>query len=114
MPKALLKNYSCGPDTEIYGPGPPREYSGWTNIIDAIGLMNLSTMAPLAFPRALSTVVANDVYKLPMINASGGVYLPTFSLLLPGRTNFTYQLLALPLLLCPEDLRLYLVLGVLS
>ena len=71
IPKVLLKNYSCGPDNEIERPGPSREYSGWTKIVDAIGLMKLFTMDPLEFPRALSTVVANDISKFFMINASG-------------------------------------------
>ena len=51
--------------------------------------MNLSTMNPIVFPRALSTVVANYVSKLSIINVSGGGgSFPTFSSLCPGRTNF--------------------------
>ena len=58
--KALLKISSCGPDTTIDVPGPSSKYGGCPNIFYALGLMNLSTMAPLVFPRALSTVVANN------------------------------------------------------
>ena len=51
--------------------------------------MNLSTMAPLLLPQALSTVVDNDVSKSSMINALGeGGLLPKSSLLLPGKTYF--------------------------
>ena len=50
--------------------------------------MNLSTMDPLAFSQALSTVLDNDVPKFSMINVSGGGYFETFSFLFPGRTNF--------------------------
>ena len=78
IPKALLDISSCGVDATINGPGPSRKYAVWKNIVNALGLMNLFTMAVLALPQALSTVVANDVSKLTMINASGGTYLPTF------------------------------------
>ena len=70
--KSSLKNTSCSPDTAIDSPGPPREYNGCPNIVDALDVMNLSTMDPLVFLQALSTVVANNVSKLSMINASGG------------------------------------------
>ena len=83
-----MKNSSCGPETAIDGPGPSNEYTGWPNIVDDIGLMNIYTMDPLALPRDLSTVVANDVSKLSMLNASGGGSFPTFSFLFPGRTTF--------------------------
>ena len=86
--KALLKNSSCGPDTEIDGPGSSSKYTGCPNIFDALSLMKLSTMDPLVFPRDLSTVVANDVSKLSMINASGGVSFPTFYFLCPERKTF--------------------------
>ena len=82
--KVLLKNSSFGPDTAIDGPGPSSEYTGCPNIVDALVLMNLYTMNPLVFPKSLSTMMANDAYKLSMINASGGVYFPHFSLLYPG------------------------------
>ena len=59
--KSTLKKSSCGPDTAIDGPGPSRKYIGCPKIVYAIGLMNLSTMSPLMFPRSFSTVVANDV-----------------------------------------------------
>ena len=84
----MLKNSSCGPETVINGSYPCSEYSGWENIVDAIGLLNLSTMDPLVLPRSLSTVVANDVSKLSMISTSGGSYLPKFYLLCSGITNF--------------------------
>ena len=42
-------------------------------------------MAPLVFPRALYTVMAKYVSKLSTINASRGVYFPTFSLMCPWR-----------------------------
>ena len=50
IPKVLLKNYSCGPDNEIESPGPSREYSGWTNAVGDVGLMNLYKMNPFVFP----------------------------------------------------------------
>ena len=70
--KSLLKNSLCGPETSIDGPGPSSEYSGWTNHVDALGMIKLSIMDPLALPRDLSNVVANNISKLSMINASGG------------------------------------------
>ena len=76
--KALLRKYSCGSCTAIDGPGPSRKYTGCPNIFHALGLMNLSKMDPLMLPQALSTVMANDVYKLSIINASGRVSFPTF------------------------------------
>ena len=88
LPKSPLKNSLCGPDTAIDGPGPSRKYSGWPNIVHAIGLMNLFKMAPLVFLLSPSTVVANNASKLSMINAYRVFFLPTFSLLCPGRTNF--------------------------
>ena len=47
IPNVLVKNSSCGPETAIYGPGPSSEYTGYPNIVDALGLMNLSTMEPI-------------------------------------------------------------------
>ena len=58
------------------------------NIVYALGLMNIYKMDPLAFPRDLSTVVANDVSKLSMITAYGGSF-NFFYLMFPGRTNFS-------------------------
>ena len=74
--RALLKKASCGPDTAIDVSGPSIEYTGRSKIVDALGLMNLSTMDPLVLPQALSTVMANNVSKLSMINTSGGGFLP--------------------------------------
>ena len=71
--KALLKIFTYASETAMDGPVPYREYSGWPNIVYALGFMNLSTMDPLAFPRTLSNVVINDVSKLSMINANGQV-----------------------------------------
>ena len=45
--------------------------SGWPNIVGTLGLINLSTIAPFAFPQASSTVVSNYVSRLSIINASG-------------------------------------------
>ena len=87
IPKQMLKNSSCGPETEIDGPRPSREYSVWTNISNALCLMKLSTMAPLLFLLTVSTVVANYVSKSSMINTAGGGSFPTFSLLFPEITN---------------------------
>ena len=87
--KAPFQNPSCGPDTKIDGPGQSRKYTGFPNIVDALSLMNLSTMAPLVFPQDLSTVVAKDFSKLTMIDAYAGVSFPTFSLLCPGGTSFS-------------------------
>ena len=61
-------------------------------MVDALGLMNLSTVASLAFQQALSTVVARDVSKLYIINAHARVSLPYLSLLFPRRTNFGAKL----------------------
>ena len=71
--KSLLKHFSCGPYIEMDSPGPSNEYNGWPNIVHALGLMNLSTMALLVLPQALYTVVADNVSKLSMINTSVGV-----------------------------------------
>ena len=90
--KSLLKNSSCGPDTAINGPGPSSEYTGCPNIVDALVLINLSTMAPLVFPRSLSTVVANDVSKFSTIKISGGVSFPTFLFAVPWEKCFWCQL----------------------
>ena len=62
-PKTTVENSSCGPEIAIDGPGLPREYTGWTNIVDDLGLMNLPTISLLVLPLALSNVVANDVDK---------------------------------------------------
>ena len=70
------------------GPGPSNEYTGWPNIFDALGLMNLYTMAPLVLPRSLSTVVDHDVSKLSMINASGGGFLTSFIVAVPWENIF--------------------------
>ena len=88
--KITVENSSCGTETAVDGPGPPKEYIGWTNIVDALGLINLYTMDPLVLPLDLSNVVANDVSKLSMINTSGGGggSFPVFSLLCPGRINY--------------------------
>ena len=51
-------------------------------------MVNLSTMDPLVFILALTTVAANDVSKVSMIDVSGGVYFQIFFFLCPGRTNF--------------------------
>ena len=115
IPNALLKIYSCGTDTAIDGPIPFSKYSGWDNTVDALGLMNLSAMDPLAFPRSLSTEVANNVSKLSMINADGGGFFAMFYLMFPGSTILvTASSLALPLLFYLENLSLSVVLGVRS
>ena len=85
VPKSLLKNSLCKPDTAIDGPGPSMQYSGWPKIVDALGLINLFTMDPLALPQALSTLVANNVSKLSIINAFGEGSFPTFSLMCSRR-----------------------------
>ena len=73
IPKELLKSSARGTDTTINVPVTPRDYVIWPNIVDDIGFMNLSMMSPLVFPRALSTVVTNNVSKLSIINTSWGV-----------------------------------------
>ena len=81
-PESTVEKSLCGPDTALDGPGPSNEYTGWPNIFDALGLMNLYTMAPLVLPRALSTAVDNNISRLSMINTSGwGGSLPVVSLL---------------------------------
>ena len=92
IPKALLKNFLCSPETTIYGPGPSRKYTGLTNIVDALGLISLSAMALAVFPRALFTMVDNNVSNLSMRNAYGGISFPTFSLLFPGKKIFGVEL----------------------
>ena len=69
--KALLENSICGPYTATDGPVQSRKYTECPKIVDALGLMNVSTMNPLVFPRALSTVAAKNVSKLTMTNTSG-------------------------------------------
>ena len=71
-PKITVENSLCWTDTEINGPISSRKYVGWPNIVESISLINLSTMDQFAFPRALSTVVANDVSRLSTINLYGG------------------------------------------
>ena len=44
-----------------------RDYARWPNIVEALGLINLSTIVPLVFPWATSTVLSNNV-----VNASWG------------------------------------------
>ena len=70
--KSLLKHFSCGPYIEMDSPGPSNEYNGWPNSVDTLGFMNLSTMSPLVLPQDLSNLVANDVYKLSMVNSYWG------------------------------------------
>ena len=91
--KALLKNSPCGPDTAIDRPGTSSEYTRCPNIVYSLGLMKLSTMDPHVLPQSLSTVVANDVSKLSLINASGGGSFSVFSFLCPGRTIFCVRLI---------------------
>ena len=98
--KALLKNSTCGPDTAIDGPGPSSKHTGCPNIVVNLGLMNLSTMAPLMFPRALPTVVANNVSKLSIINAFGGGLLPNFRFAVPYGNKFWCQLHFCPCQYC--------------
>ena len=43
IPTELLKKSSCGPEIEIYGPGPSSEYNGRPNIVNDLSLINLST-----------------------------------------------------------------------
>ena len=77
--------------------------------------MKLSTTDPLVFPRALSTVVVNDISKLSTINASGRVSFPTFYLMCPGRTNFGAGFIPVPtFFLDIGALSLSMVLGVRS
>ena len=80
-PERTVEKFFCGPETTIYGSGPSSEYTGCPNVVDALGYMNISTIASLVLLQELYTVVANDVSKLSMINASMEVYLSFFSLL---------------------------------
>ena len=73
IPKSLLQNSSCETDTEIEGPGSSSKYYRWPKNVEDLGLLDLSTMDPLAFPRSLSTVVNNDVSKFCIINTPEGV-----------------------------------------
>ena len=57
----------------IDGPGLYIKYTGWRKFVVAMGLMNFPTTAPPVFSLALSTVVANDVYKLSTSNTFGGL-----------------------------------------
>ena len=86
--KALLKNSPCGPDTAIDRPGTSSEYTRCPNIVYSLGLMKLSTMDPHVLPQFLSTVVANDVSKLSLINASGGGFFLSFLFSVPWENNF--------------------------
>ena len=109
--KVPLKNYSCVPDTAIDGPGTSIKYTECPKIVDALGLMKIYTMDQLVLPQALSTVGANNVSKLSMINASGGVSFQNFSLMCPGSFLVMASSLALPLLLYLGALSLSMVLG---
>ena len=92
----MLKNFSCGPEISIDGPVTPIEYTGLSNIADALGFINLSIMAPHVFPQALSNVSANDGYKLSTRNKSGVFYFSTFSLLFFGRKSFGTKITPVP------------------
>ena len=96
IPKSLLENSSCGPNSAIYGSRQPRKYAGRPNIFDALDLMKLYIMDPLDLSRALFTVVANDASNLSMANASWGVYFSPLSLLFPSITNFGAILTPVP------------------
>ena len=96
IPKKLLKNSSCVPEIAIYRPGPSREYTGRPNSFDDLGMMNLSTMYLHVLSRAVFTVVTNNVSKLSMNKAYGGVYFPTFYSLFPERTHFSAKLTPIP------------------
>ena len=91
IPKALFKTISYDPEILINGPIPPIKYTMWPNIIDALGLMNLYTMALSVIPWFLSTVMASNVSNLSISNAYGVISFPDFSLLLPGRTRDIIQ-----------------------
>ena len=101
-PESTVEKSSCGPEIAIVVPGPSSEYTEWPNIVDDLGLMNLSIIVPSVFPLALSTMVANDVCMLSTSNTSGGVYLSTFSLLFPGRTNFGDKLVPVSATIIPS------------
>ena len=85
-----VEKYSCVLENAIAGPGLSRDYAGWPNTVNCLGLMKLSTMSPLEFPQALSTVVANNVSKLSMMKLIGVGYLNKIYLLLPGRKQIGY------------------------
>ena len=91
IPKASLKNSSCGPEIAIDGPGTSRKYTGWPKIVDVLGLIKLPTMAPSVLPRALSTAGSNYFSKWSTRNTYRGISLSTFSLLLLGREKIWWQ-----------------------
>ena len=79
----------CGTETAIDGPGPSSEYTGWQNIVDDLGLMNLSTISPLAFPRSLIHCDGQQCFQVIHDQRIwGGGSFPIFSLMCPGRTNY--------------------------
>ena len=67
-----VEKCSCGPEITIGGRCSSSEYAERPNVFHALSLINISTMAPLVFPRALPTLVSKGVSKLSTINASGG------------------------------------------
>ena len=81
-PKTTFEKSPWGTDTTINGTSPSREYARWSDIVDYLGLIKLSKMAPFALPQALSTVVGNDVCISSMINTPGGI-LTNFPLIFP-------------------------------
>ena len=87
-PKELLKQSSCVPKITINGPCLYIEYMGWPNIVDALGLMNLPTMDPLAFHQASYILVANNVSKLSIINVYGEGFLFNFIFTVPWENIF--------------------------
>ena len=112
IPKALLKNSSCGPETAIDDPGPSIEYAWWPNIAEDLNLENLSMMALLDLSQVLSTVVTNNVSKLFIFYAYGGGSFPTFSLLCPGRTIFGTEFIPGPAtIVLSWDFNYFCVLG---
>ena len=81
-----VEKSSRGPEIAINRPGPSIKYTRWKKIIYVIGLINIYTMDLPVIPRYLSTVLANDIYKLSTRNTSGGISFPNFSLLFLVRT----------------------------
>ena len=57
----------------IDDPVPSIEYTGWSHIVEALGLTNISTTDPLVFPQSLTTELANNVSNLSITNKYGGV-----------------------------------------
>ena len=69
--KNTFEKSLCGPCTTIKGPVPSRDYDEWINIVDYLGLINISKMAPLSLPWFPPTSFSYYASKFYMITVFG-------------------------------------------